>query len=278
MCKNKIIIKLIWLLNMKKQDKLTNKFEKVAIKIYNNHNKAIGSYEELKKDINSKEIVCKLDENNKAAYIKDELVAIIEIINGVYIKYIDNAICDDKDLKKRKNLQNEYAIKDYPVIALVLESPHKKEFELNKIASSFTGKNINKYFLINLYYFLSFNTFEDCIYNKKNIMIEDGIYKLILINPIQYQCSLGLKNSIYKNDIFKECWKDKSFKNDFIKRLTKSKPTLIINCCTGQENGNVSGLQKLVQNEIDKNFKQINRLYGYHPSSKHFVDGFKKCN
>lgn len=99
----------------------------------------------------------------------------------------------------------------------------------------------------------------------------------MIINAIQYQCSLGEEKSKYKEKIFRECWKNQVFKDDFIKRLKSCSPILIINCCTGQIGGKISGLQKSVQIEIDKNFPNTYKIFGYHPSTYSFLRGFKKC-
>ena len=99
------------------------------------------------------------------------------------------------------------------------------------------------------------------------------------MNAIQFQCSLGrkLKNAVnqnIKNTIVEQCLEKTLFKNDFIKRIQDA--TIIINCCTGQKDGQIDGLQKQVQDIIDKKYPDKIRLFGYHPSSLHFLKGFKK--
>ena len=63
---------------------------------------------------------------------------------------------------------------------------------------------------------------------------------------------------------------------DFIKRLRRFNPKIIINCCTGGHYGEVDGLQKQVQKVIDGgNFSAL-KLIGSHPSSAFFARGFCK--
>lgn len=239
------------MIKLSKQAKLTKKFEEVA-------NNVSG-----KQNIKS------------AANVPDENVANIEVLSKIYVKYQSKAIYNSNPQmldEERKNFKIDDTL---PSIVLVLESPHKDELCYYHPAAGTTGENINDYFLKLLTDLLAFSTNSDSIDLRSNFLIKDNTYRLIIANPIQYQCSLGLENSKYKKKIFKKCWESEAFKADFIARLKSYRPALIINCCTGGEKNNLDGLQKLVQEEINKNFITIPKAYGYHPSTDYFLRGFK---
>lgn len=134
-------------------------------------------------------------------------------------------------------------------IVVVLESPHKNEYivtsqgELKPIspAQSKTGKSFD--------YFKSF--FIDNIISSLNT-IPDGVYCVVLCNPVQYQTSLhyllgkSINAKITKDfkvrDLRKLVWHAiwDSVDNDFIGRLKKYNPSVVINCCTNDFKDTVS--------------------------------------
>lgn len=152
-------------------------------------------------------------------------------------------------------------------IVIILESPHHDEYELNSSwnqpnpALGTTGTNLEKYI--------------DCLIDAVSQLdpkIMKGKYQIVLMNSIQYQCSLGRingrLNDEIRNLIFTSIWSKQEIKDDFSERLKSYKPSIIFNCCTS---GN-KGLRQLIQQEIEKNFKNSNTTLfeGTHPSSWYY--------
>lgn len=236
--------------------KLRNKFENI-IKSYNQDNAALKKGHPLK--------------------CNDQFVAIIEITNDK-VSFIENDILSDNRIKKHKY----YKSTQNDTIAIILESPHKKEFEKETNigpALGQTGFNISNYLLGNLAKLISINDLHnEGVYFNKNTNIENGKYKLLLINAVQFQCSLGIlhgvKNKENRDEIFEKFFENDDAKNDFLKRLKQHNPKIIINCCTGGHYRKIDGLQKLVQDVIDGGNINAIKLAGYHPSSPLFAGGF----
>ncbi len=153
------------------------------------------------------------------------------ICNDRYI----NPHCDisGKDLKRQLQLQPE--IRN---IVLLLESPHKDEYQPGNIncpiapANGNTGDNIDRWL----------GTVLSCI-EEQQLIVPGG--HVIISNPIQFQTSLHaihgqpLEDTWEKlrNNVWWTLW-DKSgrrVKQRFLARLNrKYNPSLIINACTGK--------------------------------------------
>ena len=148
-------------------------------------------------------------------------------------------------------------------LALVLESPHKNEFSPVGIplrpANGITGNKIN-------------NLLADVINNHTPSGInQEIIYKVYLINAIQYQTSCYQALHVFpdykdnwhtiRNCVFKALWNDKTLniQLDFKNRINIISPSVIMNCVTGGKSH--ASLQQLVELVI-----KSNNLYP-HPSS-----------
>lgn len=199
--------------------------------------------------------------------------------NYGHIKYLKNLI--DKGVEARNNYNSTITIGDYPTILIVLESPHKDEYleeRVSPLLNPVSSKRLSDYLLKNLYSYVTMAVNNIGVYTKASRDIENGVYRVKLVNAVQFQCSLGLdlnkkKYQNLKNEIVEKCLKDDVFEKDLVERLKNA--AIIINCCTGQKGGKLFGLQKIVQNIIDKsNFSAV-RLFGYHPCSLYFLEGFK---
>lgn len=207
----------------------------------------------------------------------DECVGVIEI-------------CDEKIVYVNNDFENRKKPTDYPSIpsiVIIIESPHTNEFtkddDEGSPARGKTGDDLQKYLLINLYKYLHCNDQGiNGVYGFSNKKIANGKYKIILSNAVQYQCSLGLplngKNSNGNrketNERFIEClMRDK---NIFISRIKGYKPKVIINSCTGQNKGEIAGLQQKVQDVLRENIQNALFLHSAHPSSVYFLEGFKE--
>ena len=82
-------------------------------------------------------------------------------------------------------------------IALVLESPHIKEFDEGgkgiKPAQGHTGYSLKE-------------NLPDLIKQIGLPKELHGVYKMQIINAIQYQTSLGLNTEIFRDRIWLNCW------------------------------------------------------------------------
>lgn len=118
---------------------------------------------------------------------------------------------------------NRTAIEDPPLSArviLVLESPHRKEFDEGHPvgpANGPTGSNIR------------------CLLEEVigNVGAVDVQAQLILMNAVQYQCSQGEEPIKYRDDVFVAAW-DAGGKEDFQDRLRAAvnEGDIVINACT----------------------------------------------
>ena len=134
--------------------------------------------------------------------------------------YNFSSVVPSKDDWKRENISDFKQTKRSKII-LILESPHYDEFRENQNcpANGKTGNNISDFF------------HEKIIIKFK---IPNGNYDVFLINAIRYQCSIGLKTSIFRNIFFIKIWNNGG-KVEFLSRLKKinlSNHDYIINCCT----------------------------------------------
>lgn len=118
-------------------------------------------------------------------------------------------------------------------IVIILESPHKSEFIRKNSASDFfdseihsspalgvTGSNLQKYF-----------TDE---YLRSVIPNLPQKYRVILMNSIQYQCSLGLSPNKCRDHMWLSLWFGSNgiIQDSFVTRLQSYNPDYIFNLCT----------------------------------------------
>lgn len=122
-----------------------------------------------------------------------------------------------------------------PIILLLLESPHKDEYNKESFlpiapAQGTTGRNISKNIRI---------VIEEINRSEK---LNLGEYRLVICNPVPYQTSLyvlhrqslsGKKEYVVlRNSVWQAIWNLSLVQKDFEKRLDVYKPYLIINACT----------------------------------------------
>lgn len=177
---------------------------------------------------------------------------------------IEKRLCPDQYFGKVKLIERagELSVRQAAVhrtaekcLLLVLESPHVSEFDNDPgPAKGTSGKNIAK-FLRQVRGLESF-----------------GDHGLILINAIQYQCSLGFATDEFRDRVFTELW-NTGGREDFISRLTrlyKAGDTLV-NCCTkGAANIPSNELRVLVQSAICHALLGVSVMRRNHPSCWHF--------
>ncbi|MCI7213793.1 MAG: hypothetical protein MR467_06620, partial [Bacillales bacterium] len=138
-------------------------------------------------------------------------------------------------------------------VALILESPHKDEFDIYYRpllpANGLTGKKIYEKLGSKM--------------NNKALLNRSFVYEIYIINPVQYQCSLyheleikdfgahiygatthcrKLTNKVFRC-LFGSAKHPTDIQLDFQARLCTYNPDIILNCCT-------YGLKKLVDGAI----------------------------
>ncbi len=259
---------------------LRGKFEEIAITAYNiNVSSSVNDFNSIAlKYIAS-------DNRGHAISCPDQIVGKIKVKkDGGIEDWKVGWIEDWCDKNSRCGISNSHK----PIIAIVVESPHKDEFNRESkkaigTARGSTGRNIENYLPSVLFNYLpAIDETSSLIEYDSNKQIQNGEYYIALINAIQYQCSLGEDTSKYRDKIFSEMWGLEKVKKDFIKRLKKSNPSVIINCCTRgnfKDNKEELFLRNLVQSTIDEflleqnNNKNILCLRAAHPSSVHFQNG-----
>jgi hypothetical protein len=191
----------------------------------------------------------------------------------IYAGEIDDGVMTDiffnpSDRKNKQHLLPPDRNSSFKTIVIILESPHLDEYKDHSFinpALGTTGENLQNYFekLINA---LAISEHD----------LKNGQYRIILMESIQYQCSLGIKplNKNIRNLVFSEIWnlqnKNGEFptKNDFISRLASYMPDVILNLCTTPSNN-------LVQKEIEQyrnKYPSVKLYIGCHPSSWHRYD------
>lgn len=206
---------------------------------------------------------------NTTNYIEDEFVAIIQIKkNGENFEFDfeKNIIYNNKIKRDSKDV--EYIEKeDLEIIAIILESPHKDEYDNrnNPLGPAIgqTGQNISNY-LINI--FNNCNEVKDALFASENTK-----FKILLIEAVSYQCSNGAKNidKVNRDKLFTLVWENGGL-DDFRVRLRKHNPIIVINSATG-------GIKNIDKNDcINGKIQEILYEFGFeifhtpHPSSSWF--------
>ncbi len=122
----------------------------------------------------------------------------------------------EKDLRLRNDLKIDNKT-DLRTAVIILESPHTAEYDGDFVSPALgtTGRNLQRHF-------------EDVFRSVCN----DGEYRIILMNSIQYQCSLGVDTNRYRDNMWLKLWFKETLRRDFIDRLVSYKPDIIFNFCT----------------------------------------------
>jgi hypothetical protein len=150
--------------------------------------------------------------------ISDQFVGDVLVDRNVVTSPASNS--DDSDFSIRQDIPTWKRPDDGPVVILVLESPHIDEFvDVKGPAKGVTGENIRALFG------------DAC--SGIHQWLSDGAHPLILVNAIQYQCSLGYPTKCFRDRVFSEIWKQGG-KSDFTCRIQAlyREGDVIINACT----------------------------------------------
>lgn len=215
--------------------------------------------EKVKKQISS----LKINENK----CEDNIVALVAKRNGQW-KLINNYILKKEREENKPKVKIYTKVKNDKIvkiskkatfkkklgrIVIVLESPHKSEYDIDdKVgypALGDTGININKGILE--------------IINKKlsKVMKCDMCYDIILMNAIQYQASLGVDTNVFRDRVWINLWLKNNMRDEFIKRIKRYRPDIIINLCTkGNHNKDMLSIITNIETTVigDKFIKSLN--------------------
>lgn len=154
-------------------------------------------------------------------------------------------------LKKFADCLSSSSRPEKPAVLLILESPHTSEFK-DKVgpAKGVTGTNIAKC--------LTF------VPGLENVLDSS----LILMNAVQYQCSLGKMTSEHRDKVFKAVW-ERGGKEDFLQRLRGAfrRGDIIVCACTqGNRSKGAGELRQLVHRVIAQEFPEATILRRTHPA------------
>ena len=262
-------------------DKLRVAFEKNVCEVVDKDNASENkSFKDVDLDLLARTV------DGKAYQCPDQFIAKIKVNVSRCFEGEVRWITDQSTIKNRSEADTIEKEKKTPTIALVLESPHREEFftdpksktirEKSFPAMGTTGDTIVESLPDVLLKYILQKEDGDGAITRAVRDIENGDYRLVLVNVIQFQCSLGEPTDRYRDDVFQKCFNDPVFSNDFRKRLKKYRPSIIINCCTLSKKK--FSFRDRVQKLINKRFPSVLRLQGYHPSCPLFNKGFTKID
>lgn len=151
---------------------------------------------------------------------------------------------------------------DLACVLLILESPHKAEFlGAPEPAKGGTGAKITGYV------------------DEVEFLRSARGSGLVLINAVQFQCSLGRPTSEFRDEVFNDVWRhggDEDFKRRI--RTLHRDGDVIVNCCTrgSLKYANRSFLRELVEEAlVEAAGPEATRLRRFHPSGWHFPQNRK---
>lgn len=145
-------------------------------------------------------------------------------------------------------------------IAVLLESPHKDEYDKNLHprgpARGATGKNFHAYFVSHVLPMLV----------AAGLKLDQDVYRIYLVNPVPYQASLRylLKKPLkeLKDAVWKALWRA-GCREDFLGRLKCYRPQIVLNGCT-------AGVKQLVTCAVNSHGPEFGLEQHFniaHPSS-----------
>ena len=184
--------------------------------------------------------------------------------------------CDEQDMHQQ-----------IPNIVLLLESPHKDEYQPGNIncpiapAMGTTGDNIDR-------------CLGTVLRDIKKDLINAGLNEaefiksgghVIISNPIQFQTSLHAihgkslqkKWVTLRNNVWWTLWNEQRIQRNFRARLKRYNPSLIINACTGKRSTKdvltrtdaltrTHGLRSLVTRFVREELPKVPLYEAYHPA------------
>lgn len=211
-----------------------------------------------------------------------------KLCQDIYAGDVDNGIvtCKWFNGKKRKTIievKQGNTVQSYDFskldpnttkdsIVIILESPHKDEYKLDQLwnqpnpAMGSAGRNLEDDIDVLI-----------AAVSKSYPKIKSGKYQIVLMNSIQYQCSLGMipLDESVRDLVFSQIWKLDEIRKNFVDRLKSYNPQFIFNLCTmGDKVPNLNFLVQALINEHYLGNNAVELFMGYHPSS--WIGGAKK--
>jgi|LGVE01.1.fsa_nt_gb hypothetical protein len=272
-------------------------------------------YELNFEDKNDKLVICENNEINDCVQkeninmvvCEDNFVGTLKINNKKIIN--GNLWFARQEREKHIDLIHKTDGVNCKTIVLILESPHVEEYKSKfnykpAPALGSTGLSLKQHFIKILDDFMT-----------TDMTIEDGEYHIILANAIQYQCSLGQKPGIFRDEVWLKLWVTQKYKQLFMDRIKDYDPDIIINCCTDGnhtlsnnfpiggkskinqkyleyilndqehekvleilDNKSFSTLKKMTQKAINNTTlkKNVIKIRGYHPCAWNRCEAFRK--
>jgi hypothetical protein len=146
--------------------------------------------------------------------------------------------------------------RELPCVLLILESPHTSEFGASPgPAKGSTGRNIVRYL------------------RQVPGLQQKGDFGLLLVNAVQFQCSLGRPTSEVRDAVFLETWA-RGGRADFVSRIGMlyQGGDCVVNCCTRGNSRNAAALlRSAVQSALVSRLPAGTAvLRRNHPSFWHF--------
>lgn len=154
---------------------------------------------------------------------------------------------------------------DSPCLIMVMESPHTHEFNEPVEGPGPAKGDTGKYLRLHL------TDAIDCTGRQA--------VGLILVNPIQYQCSLGESTELYRDKVFHAVWANGG-RQEFMDRLlsTFEPGDILMNCCTWGTNGESGApLRHLVEDAIREALPVVDSIKRTHPFSWKYAENRGKA-
>lgn len=267
-------LKLLKEYNQNDDKNIFNKFESDAKEIF---------YLKNEKCKICQKILCKI---NKCDFVLPKLICFDQIIceyehGKDSLNNITSFLAKNRIKKKRDDLY-KFNTNDNNIV-IILESPHVDEFRhiigckdgfrIGMPCMGKTGENLKEYFIDVLNNKENADEFKKELQNDKNKK-----FNIIVMNAIQFQCSLGFKLgkeedkfTKKKDELCKKIIESDEIKENICRRLVKYNPRYILNCSTGAIRKDI---ENIVKNDLkdyidEKVFKGKSIVYieGKHPSS-----------
>lgn len=159
-------------------------------------------------------------ENSRLKFVDDEYIGNLKYVNQKWKFDLRDDFGD--------SFTGAAECKDLKTIAVILESPHKDEFDQRLLPNGIVSKPLNhqksREALTTILEIVTTQFYD------ANMQ-----YRIVLINAVKFQCSLGRdltknENKDIRNENWIKNWID--YQDEFIERLNSITPDLIINLCT----------------------------------------------
>lgn len=169
----------------------------------------------------------------------DQIRCVVDFVNNCFREYED-------------------IYRGLPIIVLVLESPHRDEYDQStkraiRPANGSTGASIERNIM---------NLLRNAYQLPKARRALPSKFLLYLVEAVSYQCSNNEKPIIRgkRDELFRKIWREFG-KDDFERRMSRINPFAVINACTGLSRALESYFRRCNQSiMLSNNFQYMNSL------------------